>query len=373
MLGFQSDWKADVQFRIRRASDFCGAGLICMPTFFKPKGLKALFARVYIARILGLILIIGILIGINPVAASTLKSVEIQDYASLCTARPPVIPRSELSWLAIPDSVEELNTRIPFVTLAGVLIDRGVVNAQSCPDGGLLFNGAANSCGLDRALDLVYSMQNLYDDEIINAWELTGVPPAMLKLIFRYESQFWPGRFDNIHFGLGHMTSFGASTTLFWSPDVYQDACYSTYGQACTDPYFPSPNPGLESIVITLLDYVNAECPQCQMGIDVAKAEASVLVFAKMAKSYCRQTEQIIYNLTNKNPGNTTNYVDLWKLSLFDYNSGAGCLYVAASAALNSGLRTLTWDNIQPFIPEYCQGGVDYVERITAPFYDFSQ
>jgi hypothetical protein len=128
----------------------------------------------------------------------------------------------------------------------------------------------------------------------------------------------------------------------------------------------------LEPIVITLLDYVNAECPQCEMGIDIAKAEASVLVFAKTMWSYCRQTEQIVFNITGDGPAQTLSYVNLWKLTLFDYNSGAGCFYAAATAALGSGMQTLTWDTIQPFIPEDCLGGVDYVERITAPFYDFS-
>jgi hypothetical protein len=236
----------------------------------------------------------------------------------------------------------------------------------------MLFNGAANTCGLERSLDLVYSMQNLYDDEIINAWELTGVPPALLKQLFRYESQFWPGRFDNIHFGLGHLTSFGASTTLFWSPRVYQDACFSTYGQACADPYLPTRSPSAEPIVQTVLGFVDAECEECEQGFDVAKAEASVLVFAETVRSYCRQTEQMVFNLTEQNPGQITNYIDLWKFTLFDYNVGAGCFYEAADLALSSGLKTLTWANIQPFILGDCQVGIEYVERITSPFYDFS-
>jgi hypothetical protein len=282
------------------------------------------------------------------------------------------IPDSEYHWLHLPFEASELRTDVPYVILAGRLIQEGIIDASECPGGGLLLNGASNTCGLEKALSLVIEMQNMYDDEILNAGYQIGVPPVMLKQQFRYESQFWPGQYDAFHFGLGHLTAYGASTALLWNYDIYREVCQSIFGAPCAGPYRQTRNVYEDIFVGTLLDFVNADCPTCPLKLDFDKAEASVRLFALIDLAHCYQASQILYNITGKHSRNSVDYATIWKLALFNYNAGPGCLYTAAKETLGNRV-VLKWDDFVDHVSgKSCEVGIDYVESVTGQFYDFT-
>ena len=278
------------------------------------------------------------------------------------------IPASELNWLFIPESAEDLRTQVPFVFLAGQLIKSGAVDASTCLNNGLLANGAANACGLALARPLVMEMQNMYDDEIYNAGEQIGVPPYMLKQVFRFESQFWPGQWDELHFGLGHLTPWGASTALLWNPDLRQEVCQSVYGQPC--PSYRETNVYTSQLIGALLNMVNADCPNCPQKIDVPKAEASVRIFAQVLMAHCTQSSRVIYNITGEHSGQSVDYATIWRMTLFNYNVGPYCLRDTLEAVLEDDPETTTfsWIEFEEHVPKgECRAGVTYVDQITKP------
>ena len=62
------------------------------------------------------------------------------------------IPISELHWLYVPETADELYTEEHFFFLAGQLIANNVVDANFCPSGGLMNNNYANACGMAAAV-----------------------------------------------------------------------------------------------------------------------------------------------------------------------------------------------------------------------------
>jgi hypothetical protein len=320
-------------------------------------------------RLLGPLLIAPIvfsLLGIN--FQIDLKQPNRKPLVPTCIDRKS-IPASELHWLYLPQSSEELNTYIPLTFLAGKLIGNDVVDVSSCSDGGLLSNGAASPCGLDLALPLVFELQNIYDDEIFNAGLQIGTPPVMLKQVFRHESQFWPGRHDAIHFSLGHLTPWGASTALLWNKDLLQEVCQTAYGQPCVQ-YIQTRNVLSDPLVGTLLDMVTADCEECALKIDIPKAEASVELFAQVMMAHCTQASQVIYNVTEEHSSESVSYTNIWKMTLFNYNVGSVCLEDTLEAILKEDPDTLEflWVEFEEHVPKSkCQVGLDYVEKITTP------
>jgi hypothetical protein len=284
---------------------------------------------------------------------------------TLCLTR-GTVPEEELHWLYIPSSASELHTEVGYLYLAGQLIQYGVVDASICPAGGLSAAGYANACGLSKARSLVIELQNLYDDEILQAWHDVSVPPVMLKQLIRYESQFWPLQFGAYHFGLGHLTYGGAYAALLWSPILYETTCNMAYGANCNN------RPADDVMAGTLMGLMNASCPTCPYKFDVAKAEASIYYLAHTLLAFCKQTAQIVYNATEKTPGLVVDYATIWKLTLFNYNMGPNCVYSAVQRAYTDLDRVVTWDDISTRVYEdFCRQGVDYVNGITGKFYDF--
>ena len=113
-----------------------------------------------------------------------------------------------------------------------------------------------------------------------------------------------------------------------------------------------------------LVRSVNATCEDCPLGIDLARAEFSVVVFAHTMTANCRQAGQVIKNYTGEEPGKVASYEDLWKFTLVNYNAGGGCLSEGITRALGEGLE-LTWGNVSPFFSGACFGAVDYVNDIS--------
>lgn len=303
------------------------------------------------------------------VPSSPDSSPPLQTFISACKNRIN-IPDTEMHWLFIPRSAAELRTEIMYGYLAGQLIKNGSVDASACPAGGLGVNDYANACGQAAARRLVISFQNLYDEAILKAWEATGVPPILLKQLIRYESQFWPGRDGEYHYGLGHVTFFGAHTALTWRMSLYRTFCSLT--GTC--------NTGITSATINaFLDNMDATCPTCQYKLDLQKAVNSVYYLAETVYAYCEQTAQIVYNISNRVSSEVVDYPTIWKMTLMNYNVGPFCVLDAFTVAYsrvdidedNNITKKVTWDDIAFFTTDpYCSRGVTYVDQVTAPFYE---
>ncbi|MDD2921626.1 MAG: hypothetical protein PHQ36_05005 [Anaerolineales bacterium] len=295
------------------------------------------------------------------------KNIDLVNVAPVCLDR-SAIPNEELHWLYMPQNSSELATSEYYSYLSGQLITSGAVNASDCPLGGLWSNGYANACGLEKTRDASLYLQNVYDDEILAAGKGLGVPPIMVKQLIRYESQFWPVQMGQYHFGLGHLTDIGASNALTRSVALSSDA-YANL----------PPGSHVTSTVLSsqLLSMMNAACSTCPYKIDVPKAEQSIVYLAEVLLGYCRQTSQIVYNATKKNPGNVVDYATIWKLTLLNYNAGPFCVYNAVTKSYQSGDANengkLTWGVIVDATANdtSCARGVPYVENITQKYYDF--
>jgi hypothetical protein len=270
-------------------------------------------------------------------------------------------------WLTTPKQSEELSSDIPYTYLATNLILQGVVDASSCPDGGLLpGGGGVNQCGLEKARPAVTEWQNQFDDLILSTAQQTAVPARLLKNLFARESQFWPGFYQGApDVGLGQLTEDGADTTLFWNPSFYEQFCPLVYpDDICAGGYMHLKEEEQIQLRRALVGSVNATCDSCPLGLDLAKADFSVVVFAHTMIANCEQAGQVVQNYTGSTPGDVASYEDLWKFTLVNYNAGGGCLAEGITRALGEGLA-LTWDNTSQFLFGACSGAVSYVNDIS--------
>ncbi len=277
---------------------------------------------------------------------------------------PPVGGPSD--WLTTPAVSEELSSDIPYTYLAANLILQGVVDASSCPDGGLTADGEVNQCGLDAARPAVDDWQDRFDALILSAAQNTGVPARLLKNLFARESQFWPGIYRAVgDVGLGQLTENGADTTLFWNPSFYNQFCPLVLeSEVCGGGYLHLEEAEQTYLRQALVSSVNATCEDCPLGLDLSQADFSIGVFAHTLLANCEQAGQVVRNLTGLVPGEAASYEDLWKFTLVNYNAGTGCLADAISGVDFQGLE-LTWDNLSPFLPPACTGAIEYVEDIS--------
>lgn len=269
-------------------------------------------------------------------------------------------------WLTTPDDPEGLYSESSLYYLAGMLIANGHVDASSCPDGGLESELTASICGLQQAIDEVVIWQNQFDQDIVQAARDTGVPAQLLKNVFSRESQFWPGIYSSYkEAGFGQLTEKGADTVLLWNPSffsqfcplvLYQDRCQLGFGNISET----------EQAMLrgALVNRVNAACPECPAGIDLTQAQFSIRVFAEGMVGNCEQTGRIISNITGQAPGTLTSYVDLWRLTLLNYNAGPGCLLKAVQRTVNAR-EPLDWAHISARLEPVCQSAIDYVEDIS--------
>lgn len=285
-----------------------------------------------------------------------------KEETSLCKDRVN-IPEEEMHWVYVPESASELRTDLQLAFLAGQLISNGVVNASDCPAGGLRLDGYANACGLAVTAPLVLELQNAFDEAIMKAWKDSSVPPVLLKQMIRYESQFWPGRWGEYHYGLGHLTYFGAHTTLYWRPALYQDLC-SISGNCKGEIDYEE--------IMYFLNLMDAYCPSCENKIDMAKAQRSVAYLAEALYAHCEQTERIVYNASEMSPKFVVDYPTIWKLTLMNYNVGPTCVFNSVRDAYAYAQSRVSWWDISYFTGDpLCLRGIYYANQITEKFYDF--
>jgi hypothetical protein len=327
-------------------------------------------------------LVLGLLF-LTFIAAAQLNGKEQQDQAlrvpqsqiaitPTCLDRSD-IPDSEYHWLYFPTSPSELATQEYYGFLGGQLIRNGVVDASDCPADGLYPNGYANACGMEAGQDIIFELQNVYDDEIVQVGRDIGTPPVMLKQLIRYESQFWPIRYSTYHYGLGHLTLIGAANAIQWSPELYDDLCTQVYNGPCPQSYNQS-YLGFDNLLSgQLLSLMDAGCPDCEYKIDIARAENSIQYVGQALMSVCKQTSQIVYNVTGEHSSATVDYATIWKLTLVNYNAGPQCVFDALDAAYTPTTTKLTWASISAnFTSPGCKEGLSYTNNITAKYYSFT-
>ena len=157
------------------------------------------------------------------------------------------------------------------------------------------------------------------------------------------------------------MTEFGADLLLTWQADRYRQVCGQVFNSlVCSQPYQfleYSQQPVLRGSLIRSID---ATCPSCSGGVDLAKAEQQVQVLAEALNASCRQTSYLFRRATGNNPSVSVSYEDFWKAVLADYHAGSGCLL----QALQSATSRKSWPAIAAAFPRGCWSGAEYVRRI---------
>jgi hypothetical protein len=278
---------------------------------------------------------------------------------------PPVGGAPE--WLSTPTQSEDLSSDIPYTYLAANLILQGVVDAGSCPDGGITPGSVVNQCGMEKSRDAVREWQNQFDGLIFETAMETSVPAFLLKNLFARESQFWPGIFQAAaDIGFGQLTENGADTALFWNRSFFNQFCPLVMdSEACGLGYANLDEEQQVELRRALVGSVNAACEECPLGLDLSQADFSVGVFAHTLIANCEQTAQVIYNYTGSLTSNAASYEDLWKFTLVNYNAGGGCLAEAVSLAQGISGLPLTWESVAPHLTGACSGAVGYVDDIS--------
>jgi hypothetical protein len=297
------------------------------------------------------------------VLSSQWKGNELATCSQVWQAFPPVggVPQ----WLSTPEDAAFLETEEPYSYLAGRLIAEGVVDASSCPSGGLLSNGYADNCGLDVAMPEVIVWQNQFDDQIMLAANEVNVPAQLLKNLFAQESQFWPGEFKQPQeFGLGQITDNGADTLLLWNPSFFNQFCPLVLTEdECSVGYLKLSAENQAILRGALATTADADCETCEFGIDLTATNTSINLVAHTMLANCEQVAQIVYNATGKIAGVVSTYEELWKFTIADYHVGPGCLSYAMYT--NYAAKTpMDWEHVSAHLTEPCQTVIPYVTQV---------
>lgn len=293
--------------------------------------------------------------------SATSRTVSAQSV-STCLNRTN-IPMEEMHWVYIPESADQLHTEENYYFLAGQLIVNKVVDASTCPSGGLTLNGYANACGMSTAKDKVIVLQNALDAAILQSAVDVGVPPVLLKQMIRTESQFWPSNYALTHYGYGHITNIGMRNAIEWNVDLRNKVCPSGSGSSCTTNVSLA-NDILKSLVVT--------CATCENGVDLTQASRSVDILAEVVLGYCYQTAQLVFNATGWHSSMVVDYPTIWKLTLMDYNAGSECVFNAVASAFKTTNGPVKWSDIAAHTTgTQCIRGLTYANQITTKYFNF--
>jgi len=270
------------------------------------------------------------------------------------------------AWLATPEEYPALASEIVYHHLAAELITRGGVVASACPDGGLIDPDTPSACGVETATPTVLEWQNRFDPAILDAARAAGIPAGLVKRLIAEESQFWPGSIlERGEYGLGHLTEAGADNTLLWNPSLYFELCPTVLGEAyCGRGYSQQSTDRRAMLRGALVASVDADCPECDLGVDLDVAAEGIFTAAQALRAYCSQTGRMMANVSGDHPGQTTTYEDMWRFTLAGYAAGPGCLADALRQAWRRG-RVLTWEAVSANLSSSCTGAIDYAEDIS--------
>jgi hypothetical protein len=297
------------------------------------------------------------------VISSQWKGNQLATCAEVWQAFPPVGGVPE--WLSTPEDSAFLATEQPYAYLAGRLIAQGIVNASSCPGGGLLSNGYADNCGISLAMPEVIIWQNQFDDQIMQVAVDTKVPAQLLKNLFAQESQFWPGVFKQPkEFGLGQITDNGADALLLWNPSFFNQFCPLVLNQDQCESGYLKLDAGTQAILRgALATSADADCANCEFGIDLTSVDTSINLVAHTLLANCEQVAQIMYNATGRIAGEVASYDELWKFTIADYHVGPGCLSYAMYTSW-AARSSMDWEHVSTHLTEPCETVIPYVTQI---------
>ena len=268
--------------------------------------------------------------------------------------------------LSFPITSQELHTENDYYYLAAMLIKNKAVDTTGCLYEGLQTFTTASMCGVNAARPQLIEWQNKFDPYIFNSGNLTGISPRLIKELFALESQFWPGYYQTIiSSGLGQLNQNGADSLFIYHPEYYQRICPQVlHPDACKMNYDELSENEKSLLRGRLVSQVNADCPTCQTGVNLPIAYESVQIFTDVIKANCQQVNNLIYNITYVRPANLISYVDLWRFTLANYNSGSGCAAKALESAWIT-YRDLDWAHVsQFFIARECSPALFYVNEI---------
>jgi len=270
-------------------------------------------------------------------------------------------------WLVVPVNGYQLYSKYALSTLAGHLVNVGLVDASSCPNGAFLNGGAANECATNLARPAVLAWQNQFNDDIMNASKETGVPGIIIKNIFIWESQFWPKAvFVNVkEYGLGHITEAGADSTLRWNNTYYLQLCRKNFSEESCKRRYADQDPAIRNgLMGVVIQNATVDCASCPYGLDLPKMAQSVDVFANTLLSNANLVNMVVTNYTGKPARESVSYQNLWKFSLTSYNAGPGCFVTAFSRTFHN-YKKLDWTNFSSQLDPACRGAVKYVDFIS--------
>ncbi len=281
---------------------------------------------------------------------------QLSVYRDSCSNIWNVKDESLSSWSKFPETPFQLNTDKTLHLLAARLITNKIVDAQDCPGGGMGGNlDFPNGCGIERARTEMIEWQNQYDFNIWSTSVEVGIPPKILKSLIELESQYWPSnqRFFLDEIGLGQINQLGIDVLLRRSPDYYNKVCPSVYSD-CSIPYLSLDPPSQALVRGAILNSINASCPTCANGLDMAKANDSIPLIAQLLRSNCEMVDFL--NVAGKPD---VEYDDLWKYTMATYHSGYSCVRDAVVLARKDN-ESLDWETVSKNIK--CKGSKAYVD-----------
>ena len=176
-----------------------------------------------------------------------------------------------------------------------------------------------------------------------------------LKTLIEYESQYWPSnqRFYVDEIGLGQINQLGLDVLLRENPEFYNKVCPTVFSD-CSIPY-TSLDPSVRAVVRgAIINSVDAECPTCANGIDLAKANQSIPLIAQLVHANCEMVDYL--DLAGKPD---VEYDDMWKYTMATYHSGFSCVRDAVAITRKSD-KPLDWENVS--LNFTCDGTKRYVD-----------